>query len=639
MERKPFNLARISLLVLALILMFSLPLIMPGQESTVNEQTFISQANKGSYEKIKAVAANGTVKLTGRLKDSTKVETATMMADGYSKLMAANPTLAGQVVLEPAAQESNSLFPILSMVLSVALGIFMVTFIMRSMNQGGPKSAANFGKSKARLVNQEDNPVTFAQVAGAEEEKTELMEVVDFLKNPTKYQNLGAAIPKGILMVGQPGTGKTLLARAVAGEAGVPFFTISGSDFVEMFVGVGASRVRDLFETAKRSAPCIIFLDEIDAVGRQRGTGFGGGHDEREQTLNQLLVEMDGFEKNSGIVVMAATNRADVLDPALLRPGRFDRQVHIDLPDAKGRMAILKIHTKGKPLGDDVNLDIIAKTTPGFSGAELENLCNEAALLSAREGKSFISMAQFEEARTKVQMGPEKRSRIQTEETMLLTAYHEAGHAIVARSLPRMDPVTEISIIPRGGAGGYTMHTPLEDSSYISRSALMENLATLFGGRCAEELILKDISTGAKSDIDRASKIARAMVKDYGMSERVGNLSFSDHDEVFLGRDMGKSPTYSDHMGDLIDEEVKRIIDEAYGQAESILTANLNTLHIVAKALLAQETLAAYEFEALYSTGELPGPMSEVEIRQANEEVMAQYAARKREEVGSLRNL
>ncbi len=637
MNQKPqMPISRIAIMGIVLLIFIAFSQLLPGAVNTMDYNEFISKVNQGTVTQVKAYPNGSYMTLTGVDPADSKEARAVMLTETYRTTVESDAALLAKVTLsEPLAAGGflGSLAPFLSMLLTVGLLVFFVGFMMRNNNQG-PKSAASFGKSKARLVNPDQNDVTFADVAGAEEEKFELMEVVDFLKSPAKYQKLGAKIPKGLLMVGYPGTGKTLLARAVAGEAGVPFYIISGSDFVEMFVGVGASRVRDLFDQAKKNSPCIVFLDEIDAVGRQRGTGFGGGHDEREQTLNQLLVEMDGFEENAGIVVMAATNRADVLDPALLRPGRFDRQIHIDLPDSKGREAILKIHTKNKPMGDDVNLSVIAKTTTGFSGAELQNLANEAALLAARGTKGYVSMADFEEARTKVQLGPEKKSRVQTEESKYLTAYHEAGHAIVARSLPSIDPVTEISIIPRGSAGGYTMHIPLEDTSYVSRNSLLENLSTLFGGRCAEKLVLNDISTGAKSDIDRASKIARSMVKEYGMSDVIGNLSFGDSESVFLGRDMGKMQPYSDSMGNMIDVEVKNIVDSAYQQAEDILKKEIDKLHLVAQALLKQETLQAYEFEALYTEGKLPGKLTEVEARLANEQVLESHSRRKREKLG-----
>lgn len=622
--------SRLTLFTVVLLASLALIYLFSGvQKNLVSFDTFISDMDAGNVINVRALPdPAGVTVLSGA--NGNIQEMAVVYNDKLKEYFKANPDSEKKIIIQvPNAGSSlDNLAPIFSMLLTIGLLVFVFNMVMKN-NNAGPKSAMNFGKSKARLVNPDGKKVTFQDVAGATEEKYELMEVVDFLKNPAKYQTLGAKIPKGILMVGHPGTGKTLLARAVAGEAGVPFYIISGSDFVEMFVGVGASRVRDLFDQAKKNAPCMIFLDEIDAVGRQRGTGFGGGHDEREQTLNQLLVEMDGFEENEGIVIMAATNRVDVLDPALLRPGRFDRQIYIDVPDSKGREDILKLHVRNKPMGDDVNLSIIAKTTSGFTGAELENLANEAALLAARKNKKYITMSDFEEARTKVQLGPEKKSRVQTAHTRRLTAYHEAGHAIVARSLPGIDPVTEVSIIPRGAAGGYTMHLPTEDTVYMSKNELLEQLAVLYGGRCSEKLILNDISTGAKSDIDRASKIARAMVVEYGMSEVIGNLSFGSGDEVFLGRDMGKAKAYSNQMGDLIDKEVKNLVDHAYDKAEAILKEKISLLHLVAKALLEKETLQTYEFEALYTEGKLPQPLSEIEVRNANDKIIKQFTDRK----------
>ncbi|MFB0919042.1 MAG: ATP-dependent zinc metalloprotease FtsH [Clostridiaceae bacterium] len=624
----------IMLIAIAVIYMFSGP-----QKNVVTFDKFLSDMDSGVVTSVKALPDPSGVTILSGVNGNVQ-EMAVVYNNEFLAKTTLTPALKEKIQMQVPKSGStfDGIAPIFSMLLTIGLLAFVFNTLMKN-NNAGPKSAMNFGKSKARLINPDSKKVTFADVAGATEEKYELMEVVDFLKNPGKYQTLGAKIPKGILMVGHPGTGKTLLARAVAGEAGVPFYIISGSDFVEMFVGVGASRVRDLFEQAKKSAPSIVFLDEIDAVGRQRGTGFGGGHDEREQTLNQLLVEMDGFEENEGIVVMAATNRADVLDPALLRPGRFDRQIYIDVPDSKGREEILKLHVRNKPVGDDVNLSIIAKTTSGFTGAELENLTNEAALLAARNSKKFITMSDFEEARTKVQLGPEKKSRVQTEKTRLLTAYHEAGHAIVARSLPGIDPVTEVSIIPRGAAGGYTMHLPMEDTVYIGKNDLLDQLSVLYGGRCSEKLILNDISTGAKSDIDRASKIARAMVVDYGMSDIIGNLSFGSGDEVFLGRDMGKTKMYSNQMGDLIDKEVKDIVDAAYKRAEDILKDKMDTLHLVARTLLDKESIQAYEFESLYTTGKLPEPLSEIEVREANDKILRDYTERKNKDTIQILNL
>ena len=470
-------------------------------------------------------------------------------------------------------------------------------------NNGGNKTMA-FGKSRARMMNPADkNKVTFDDVAGVDEEKEELEEIVEFLKNPKKFTDMGARIPKGVLLVGSPGTGKTLLAKAVAGEAGVPFFIISGSDFVEMFVGVGASRVRDLFDEAKRKAPCIIFIDEIDAVGRQRGAGLGGGHDEREQTLNQLLVEMDGFSANEGVIVLAATNRPDVLDKALLRPGRFDRQIVVSSPDVKAREQILEVHSRKKKLAIDVDLKTIAKNTSGFSGADLENILNEAALLAARRNLREIGMREIEDAMVKVTMGPEKRTRVRSDKEQKLVAYHEAGHAVVSRFLPTQDPVHQISIVPRGMAGGYTMYRPTEDKSFMSRTEMIENIVSLLGGRVAEKLILDDISTGASNDIERATKIARAMVTKYGMSERIGTITLGQNqEEVFLGRDFAQSKEYSEETAGAIDEEVKSIIDFSYGKAEEILREHIDKLHSVAKILLEKEKIDGEEFDAIFNS-------------------------------------
>ena len=493
-----------------------------------------------------------------------------------------------------------SLIPTLIMMGLVFVFFFMMT--QQSQGGGGGRGVMNFGKSRAKVMPPDAKRVTFDDVAGADEEKQELEEIVDFLKQPSKYTEMGARIPKGVLLVGPPGTGKTLLAKAIAGEAGVPFYSISGSDFVEMFVGVGASRVRDLFEQAKKSAPSLVFIDEIDAVGRQRGAGLGGGHDEREQTLNQLLVEMDGFGANEGIIMIAATNRPDILDPALLRPGRFDRQIVVGAPDVKGREEILKVHTKKKPLAEDVDLKVLAKRTPGFSGADIENLANEAALLAVRRSEKLIGMQEFEEAITRVIAGPEKKSRVINDYDRKLTAYHEAGHAVVMNLLKHSDPVHEISIIPRGMAGGYTMHLPNEDRSYTSKEKLRDDMVGLLGGRVAEKLILTDISTGAKNDIDRASSIARAMVMEYGMSEKLGTISYgTDNNEVFLGRNLGHGRNFSEEVGAEIDREVKRFIDEAYERAETLLSQNINKLHAVAAALLEKEKIDGEEFIKIFN--------------------------------------
>jgi len=491
-----------------------------------------------------------------------------------------------------------SILPTLGLV--VIFVLFWIFFVQQS--QGGGGRAMSFGKTKARLVSEDKKKVTFGDVAGADEEKAELEEVVEFLKTPKKFVDLGARIPRGVLLVGPPGTGKTLLAKAVAGEAGVPFFSISGSDFVEMFVGVGASRVRDLFEQAKKAEPSIVFIDEIDAVGRHRGAGMGGGHDEREQTLNQLLVEMDGFGPNEGVIIIAATNRPDILDPALLRPGRFDRQVVVGIPDVKGREAILKVHSRKKPLGENVDLEVLAKTTSGFSGADLENLTNEAALLAARRDKKAIDMQELEESIIKVIAGPEKKTRVITEKERKLTAYHEAGHAIVTRLLPSQDPVHQISIIPRGRAGGYTLSLPREDKYYASKNDMIEEIVSLLGGRVAEQLILDDISTGASNDIERATKIAKNMVTKYGMSDTLGAIAFnSENDEVFLGRDYGQARNYSEDIAAKIDVEIKKIIDACYSKCVELLKANVEKLHTVAGRLLEVEKIDSEEFEEIFS--------------------------------------
>ena len=481
--------------------------------------------------------------------------------------------------------------------------IFLVFwFFIMSGNQTNGNKTMTFGKSKARMLNPQDKArVTFKDVAGVDEEKEELEEIVEFLKNPKKFTDMGARIPKGVLLVGPPGTGKTLLAKAVAGEAGVPFFIISGSDFVEMFVGVGASRVRDLFDEAKKKAPCIVFIDEIDAVGRQRGAGLGGGHDEREQTLNQLLVEMDGFAENEGVIVLAATNRPDVLDKALLRAGRFDRQIMVGSPDVKAREQILEVHSRKKRLAPDVDLKIIAKNTSGFAGADLENVLNEAALLAARRNIPEVGMKEIEDAMIKVTMGPEKRTRVRSEKENKLVAYHEAGHAVVSRFLPTQDPVHQISIVPRGMAGGYTMYRPTEDKNFMSKIEMEENIVSLLGGRVAEKLILDDISTGASNDIERATKIARSMVTKYGMSERVGTIMLgSGGEEVFLGRDFATQKEYSEETAAIVDEEVKRIVDQGYNTALEILKANIDKLHAVAGVLLEKEKIDGEEFDEIF---------------------------------------
>lgn len=530
----------------------------------------------------------------------------------------------GKLKLESDPPESKfSLLNMLPTFIMVGMVIFLIYFMM---TQGGNGKAFQFGKNKAKMYKDNGKSITFKDVAGLKEEKEELKEIVDFLKNPIKYTKLGARIPKGVLMVGSPGTGKTYISKATAGEAGVPFFTISGSDFVEMFVGVGASRVRDLFEQAKKNAPCIIFIDEIDAVGRKRGAGLGGGNDEREQTLNQLLVEMDGFDGNSGIIILAATNRPDVLDPALLRPGRFDRQIVIGMPDIKAREEIFKVHTKNKPLAEDVSPEILAKRTPGFSPADIENLVNEAALLTARRNGKMIRMDEIEEATTKVMAGPQKKSRVISEEERRLTAYHEAGHAIVMRSLPGSDPVHQITIIPRGMAGGFTMSLPLEDKFFETRGNMLNDIKHLLGGRVAEELKLDDISTGASNDLERSTAIARAMITKYGFSKKLGPVSFSSNDEVFLGRDFSTKQNYSEEISSEIDKEIKKILEESYAETKKILIENDERLENVAKALLLVETLDGEQFERLYNMEITPDElalevkMAEDEIKRLNEE-------------------
>ena len=530
----------------------------------------------------------------------------------------------GKLKLESDPPESKfSLLNMLPTFIMVGMVIFLIYFMI---TQGGNGKAFQFGKNKAKMYKDNGKSITFKDVAGLKEEKEELKEIVDFLKNPIKYTKLGARIPKGVLMVGSPGTGKTYISKATAGEAGVPFFTISGSDFVEMFVGVGASRVRDLFEQAKKNAPCIIFIDEIDAVGRKRGAGLGGGNDEREQTLNQLLVEMDGFDGNSGIIILAATNRPDVLDPALLRPGRFDRQIVIGMPDIKAREEIFKVHTKNKPLAEDVSPEILAKRTPGFSPADIENLVNEAALLTARRNGKMIRMDEIEEATTKVMAGPQKKSRVISEEERRLTAYHEAGHAIVMRSLPGSDPVHQITIIPRGMAGGFTMSLPLEDKFFETRGNMLNDIKHLLGGRVAEELKLDDISTGASNDLERSTAIARAMITKYGFSKKLGPVSFSSNDEVFLGRDFSTKQNYSEEISSEIDKEIKKILEESYAETKKILIENDERLENVAKALLLVETLDGEQFERLYNMEITPDElalevkMAEDEIKRLNEE-------------------
>ena len=551
-------------------------------------------------DEIKQVTIVDNV-ISGKLKDGKEFST---VAPNDSKLVEKLEAKKVDIKAELPPQPPwwmSILSSILPMLIIVGLWFML-------MNQGGAGGGKvmNFGKSRARRYDEEKLKITFKDVAGADEAKQELEEVVEFLKHPQKYNDLGAKIPKGVLLYGPPGTGKTLLAKAVAGEAGVPFFSISGSDFVEMFVGVGASRVRDLFDQAKKSAPCIVFIDEIDAVGRQRGAGLGGGHDEREQTLNQLLVEMDGFSANEGIIMIAATNRPDILDPALLRPGRFDRQIVVDRPDIKGRTEILKVHVKGKPMGPDVNLDVIAQRTPGFTGADLSNLVNEAALLTARKDKKAINMPEMEEAAERVIMGPERKSRVISDKEKRLTAYHEGGHTIVGMLLEHTDPVHKVTIIPRGRAGGYTLSLPKEDKYYATRSEMLDELKVLLGGRVAEALVLKEISSGASNDLQRATQLARQMICEYGMSENIGPVTFGHRqDQVFLGRDIARDKDYSEEVAAEIDKEVRSFMEDAYAATEKLLSDNIDKLHVIAKALMEKETLEEEEINQLVKYGHI----------------------------------
>ncbi len=585
------------LIIMVIIWMFDLYGEKNSKPADISYTSFMQHVQQ---DEIKQVTIVDNV-ISGKLKDGKEFST---VAPNDSKLVEKLEAKKVDIKAELPPQPPwwmSILSSILPMLIIVGLWFML-------MNQGGAGGGKvmNFGKSRARRYDEEKLKITFKDVAGADEAKQELEEVVEFLKHPQKYNDLGAKIPKGVLLYGPPGTGKTLLAKAVAGEAGVPFFSISGSDFVEMFVGVGASRVRDLFDQAKKSAPCIVFIDEIDAVGRQRGAGLGGGHDEREQTLNQLLVEMDGFSANEGIIMIAATNRPDILDPALLRPGRFDRQIVVDRPDIKGRTEILKVHVKGKPIGQDVNLDVIAQRTPGFTGADLSNLVNEAALLTARKDKKAINMPEMEEAAERVIMGPERKSRVISDKEKRLTAYHEGGHTIVGMLLEHTDPVHKVTIIPRGRAGGYTLSLPKEDKYYVTRSEMLDELKVLLGGRVAEALVLKEISSGASNDLQRATQLARQMICEYGMSENIGPVTFGHRqDQVFLGRDIARDKDYSEEVAAEIDKEVRSFMEDAYAATEKLLSDNIDKLHVIAKALMEKETLEEEEINQLVKYGHI----------------------------------
>ena len=610
------------LIIMVIIWMFDLYGEKNSKPADISYTSFMQHVQQ---DEIKQVTIVDNV-ISGKLKDGKEFST---VAPNDSKLVEKLEAKKVDIKAELPPQPPwwmSILSSILPMLIIVGLWFML-------MNQGGAGGGKvmNFGKSRARRYDEEKLKITFKDVAGADEAKQELEEVVEFLKHPQKYNDLGAKIPKGVLLYGPPGTGKTLLAKAVAGEAGVPFFSISGSDFVEMFVGVGASRVRDLFDQAKKSAPCIVFIDEIDAVGRQRGAGLGGGHDEREQTLNQLLVEMDGFSANEGIIMIAATNRPDILDPALLRPGRFDRQIVVDRPDIKGRTEILKVHVKGKPVGPDVNLDVIAQRTPGFTGADLSNLVNEAALLTARKDKKAINMPEMEEAAERVIMGPERKSRVISDKEKRLTAYHEGGHTIVGMLLEHTDPVHKVTIIPRGRAGGYTLSLPKEDKYYATRSEMLDELKVLLGGRVAEALVLKEISSGASNDLQRATQLARQMICEYGMSENIGPVTFGHRqDQVFLGRDIARDKDYSEEVAAEIDKEVRSFMEDAYAATEKLLSDNIDKLHVIAKALMEKETLEEEEINQLVKYGHILTAEEKLQLVQqsvVDEEIAAAPAA------------
>jgi cell division protease FtsH len=598
-----------NLLVWALIVVVVLYLVLPlyNNRGTSSEviaySTFVSEAQQGHIDQVTI----GDEAVSGQKKNGQPFRTYVPKGDSsYLEILRSHGV---KISVDPPSR--SSLWPNLVTTMLPFLVLVGLWMLMLRQAQSGSNQAMSFGKSRARLHTEAKTRVTFDDVAGVDEAKEELEEIIEFLRHPKKFQALGAKIPRGVLLVGPPGSGKTLLAKAIAGEAGVPFFSISGSEFVEMFVGVGASRVRDLFDQAKKSAPCLVFIDEIDAVGRQRGAGLGGGHDEREQTLNQLLVEMDGFDPNSGIIVIAATNRPDILDPALLRPGRFDRRIVVDNPDTKGRRAILDVHVRGKPIGDDANLDVLAKRTPGFSGADLANMVNEAALLAARRGKKRVGMSEFDEAIERVIAGPQRKSRILSPKERELTAFHEGGHALLGKLLPQANPPHKVTILPRGMALGYTLPLPQEDKYTVTRSEILANITAILGGRVAEEIVFGEITTGAANDFEKATELARKMVTEFGMSDKLGPLTLgTKHGPVFLGRDLVESRNYSDEIAYEIDKEVRRIIDECYSRARQVLTDHQEVLDRIAKALLERESLDSEELDALIAGELLPPDVS-----------------------------
>lgn len=614
------NLAIYILIVLIAVSLFRLNPSEQQQVENWDYNQFVAAVEDGRVDAVTVIADRDIYEITGETDDGTQFRLEALKDTDLSAFLRENNVAFSAEGIQPPPWWQSLMLSLLPILLLVGLFFFLM-----QQSQGGGNRVMQFGKSKAKLHTGETKGVTFEDVAGADEVKEELEEVVEFLKTPKKFNDLGAKIPKGVLLFGPPGTGKTLLARAVAGEAGVPFFSISGSDFVEMFVGVGASRVRDLFEQAKKNAPCIVFIDEIDAVGRQRGAGLGGGHDEREQTLNQLLVEMDGFAANEGIIIVAATNRPDILDPALLRPGRFDRQIVVPQPDVEGRKEILKVHVKGKKLEDNIDLGVLARRTPGFTGADLANLVNEAALLAARRNKKLITMEELEDSIERVIAGPEKKSRVISEFEKKLVSYHEAGHAVVGHILPHTDPVHKVSIIPRGRAGGYTLLLPREDRNYMTKSHLMDQITMLLGGRVAEDLVLKEISTGAQNDLERATDLVRRMITEFGMSPELGPLTFGrKQEQVFLGKDISRDRNYSEAVAFSIDKEARNIMDANYSRATQILTDHMDKLHLVAKTLMEKETIEANEFLQLMDgpeTNRDEGDHNKSELTTANDTV------------------